>query len=115
MVRVVVLAGALAVMTACSVGGPVPIGRDTYMLSNTGAWSWSSGDALAGDLFREAATFCAGQGRQVQPVNMRSVDGGMSRFAQSTIQFRCLAEGDPELRRPNLVSRPDVVIEDRRR
>jgi hypothetical protein len=84
------------------------------MLTNTGAWSWSSGDALAGDLFREADTFCRGQGKQVMPVRMRSVDGSLSRFAQSSVQFRCLAAGDPELRQPDLERAPDVVIEDRR-
>lgn len=83
------------------------------MLSNTGAWSWSSGDGLAGDLFREANSFCAARGRQMQPVNVRSRDGSFSNFAQSSVQFRCLDAGDPELRRPNLQRSPDIVIQSR--
>lgn len=98
-------------VTGCANSGPVPIGQDTYMLTNTGAWSWSSGDALAADLFREADVFCRTQGKQVMPVRVRAVDGGFSNFAQSSVQFRCLAADDPELRRPNLQSTPNVRIE----
>ena len=104
---------AAAAAVSCASGGPVPMGRDTYQLSGTGAWSWSSGAALKGDMFREADTFCRGQGKQMQPVNTASNDGSFQRFAQAELQFRCLAPGDPELGRPTLEPVPTVRIENR--
>ena len=104
---------AATTLAGCASPGPVPMGKDTYMLSGTGAWSWSSGAALKGDLFREADAFCLSRGKQLMPVNTASNDGSFSRFAQAELQFRCLAEGDPELARPNLEPVPNVRIENR--
>ena len=91
----------------------LPMGKDTYMLSGTGAWSWSSGAALKGDLFREADAFCRSQDKQLMPVNTASNDGSFSRLAQAELQFRCLTEGAPELARPNFEPVPNVRIENR--
>jgi hypothetical protein len=102
-----------AALIGCASQGPVPMGMDTYQLSGTGAWSWSSGSALKGDLFREADTFCRSQGKQMMPVNTTSNDGSFQRFAQAELQFRCLAQGDPELKRPTLEAVPNVRIENR--
>lgn len=85
------------------------------MLSNTGAWSWSSGDGLASDLLREANTFCLGQGKQMMPVNVKSKDGGFDQFGHASIQFRCLREGDPQLQQSTLQRGPDLVVETRQR
>jgi hypothetical protein len=87
------------------------MGKDTYMLSATGAFSWSSGAALKGDMYREADAFCRGQGKQLMPVNTVSKDGSFSQFAQAELQFRCLAEGDRELARPTLEPAPNIRIE----
>jgi hypothetical protein len=87
------------------------MGRDTYMLSSTGAWSWSSGAALKGDLYREADAFCRSQGKAMMPARSISNNGSFSEFAQAEVQFRCLAEDDPELRRPH--TEPNVIIENR--
>lgn len=106
---------ATSLVAGCASSGPVPMGRDTYMLSSTGAWSWSSGGGLKGDLFREADAFCKSQGKQLMPVNTASRDGSFSQFAQAEIQFRCLAEGDHELARPTLEPVPNVRIENRAR
>ena len=78
------------------------MGKDTYMLSNTGAYSWSSGATLKGDLFRQADAFCRGQDKVLMPINTASNDGSFSQFAHADIQFRCLKDGDTELRRPTL-------------
>ena len=95
----------------CASSGPVPMGPDTYMLSNTGTWRWSLGGALTGDLFREANAFCSQQGKQMLPVNTTSNNGSLSQFAQANVQFRCLAAGDPELRRPDLSAVPSIRVE----
>ena len=104
----------IALLSACaSPGGPVPMGKDTYMLSNTGAWSWSAGAELKGELFREADAFCRGQGKNLMPESTATKDANFSQFAHAELQFRCLADGDPELKRPTMVQAPNVVIENR--
>jgi hypothetical protein len=82
------------------------------MIANTGAWSWSSGAGLEGDLLREADAFCRSQSKQPMPVRMNATDGSFSQFGHASLQFRCLSDGDPDLQRRNLRSVPNVVIED---
>lgn len=103
----------LITLTACAASGPVQVGRDTYMVANTGAWSWSSGAVLKGDLYQQANTFCQSRGLEVQPTNTSSNNGSFSGFAHAELQFRCLANGDPELGRPLMRTAPNVVIENR--
>jgi hypothetical protein len=61
----------------------------------------------------QADSFCTAKGRQMMPVNQHTQDGAFNDFGHSSLQFRCLAAGDPELGRPKLRYRPDVVIENR--
>src|SRR4051794_40960959 len=102
----------LLFLAACS-SSPAPVGKDTYMLSGTGAWSWSSGAAIKGDLYRQANDFCRSQGKQLMPAEARSTDGSFSNFAQAEVTFRCLSENDPEFGRPNVRGAPDMIIEKR--
>lgn len=111
--RKVILTELLAALgcAGCGASTPVMVGKDTYMLHNTDTWSWSSGDGLASDLFQGAGAFCARQNRTVMPMNVSTKDGGFSNFGHASLVFRCLADGDPELRRPNLRPVPNVRIE----
>lgn len=98
-------------LSACSSSRPVPMGPDTFMLANTGAWSWSSGGELKAELYREADRFCHERGKQMMPVNAVSKDASFTQFAHAEIHFRCLAPGDPELARPDMRPIPDMTIE----
>jgi hypothetical protein len=100
-------------VTGCTTSGPVPAGRDTYLLSNTGAWSWSSGAALKGDLYRRADGFCRSLGKELMPSRSVSNNGSFSDFAHAEFEFRCLGSDDPELGRPRMRSQPNVIIENR--
>lgn len=109
---------AALLLAGCANSGPVPIGPDTYMMANTGAWSWSSGAALQGDLYREANAFCAASGKQIMTKDSRHNDSAMgfnAPFAHAEIQFMCLDPNDPQLRRPivQFKQAPAVVIENR--
>jgi hypothetical protein len=89
----------------------MPMGRDTYIMSDTGAWSWSSGAKLKAGLYRDATLFCQEQGKEMMPVSSNQNNANMTgTFAQAEIQFRCLASIDPDLRRPTMEQRPDIVI-----
>lgn len=106
---------AVLLSAGCSTG-VVSIGPDTFMVAGQSATGFSTGGAVMVDLYREAAAYCTANGRNLLPVNMQSVDGVPGRaFASGQLQFRCLAEGDPELRRPTMQPVPSTIIEDRRR
>lgn len=102
----------VAVLSGCGTTGVVPIGQDTYMVSSQSATGFTSGGQVAAELYKEAGAHCASQNKQLQPVNIRSVDGVPYRsMASAELQFRCLSKDDPELRRPTLSHTPNVRIE----
>lgn len=80
------------------------------MMSDTGAWSWSSGGNLKAGIYKDAYAFCLKEGKEMMPVSTHQNDADFSTFAQAEVQFRCLAKGDPELRRPTMQKSPDIVI-----
>lgn len=103
----------VSALSACA-SGPVSMGRDTYMMADTGAWSWSSGAALKANLYKEADEFCRVKGKEMMPVSSRQNNANMSgTFAHAELQFRCLSQGDPELKRPTMEAAPDIVIQSR--
>jgi hypothetical protein len=97
----------LAIVGCAGSGGVVPIGKDTYMVSGTG---YISGGSVVADLYREAGQFCAGRQRELQPIYETSKDAAAYTYASAEIHFRCLAEDDPELRRPTLEPSANVRV-----
>lgn len=110
MYKKLVALGGLVVLSGCA-SGIVPIGQDTYMMSDTGAWSWSSGGNLKAGIYKEAYAFCQKQGKEMMPVNTSQKDGGFSNFAHAEVQFRCLSKDDPEYKRPTMTKTPDILIQ----
>lgn len=102
----------ILLLSGCA-SGIVPIGPDTYMMSDTGAWSWSSGSNLKAGIYRDAYAFCLKKGKEMMPVSTDQTDANFSTFAHAEVQFRCLAKGDPELRRPTMEETPDIVIQNK--
>ena len=99
MVRI--LFTSLALLTsACASSSVVPMGRGIYVVADTGAWSWSSGAVIKAGLYQKADSFCRADGKELMPVGSAQNDGNFSTFAHAELQFRCLAAGDPELRKP---------------
>jgi hypothetical protein len=98
----ILLFWAISIAACANSGDPVPMGRESYLLSSTGAWSWSAGGALKADLYREANAFCRSQGREWLPVHAVTTDGSFSTFARAEVEFRCLAKDDPALQQPRL-------------
>jgi hypothetical protein len=88
-----------------------PMGSDTYMLARPGGFFTISGGEVKAQLYRDANEFCQKQGKQLIPVNSSSRDSAPYTYANAELQFRCLAEGDPDLGRPTMRSRPDATIE----
>ena len=103
-------------ITACASSGPVPIGRDTYMITKQSSTGFHSGGSVKADIYREANEYCMKQGLQFQPVKENAKDGvpGYA-FANAEVVFRCLVDGDREINRPTPTPMPNVIIENRNR
>ena len=102
----------MAVLAGCASSGVIPAGPDTYIVSGQSATGFHSGASVTADLYREANAYCAGIKKQFLPISVNSRDGVPGRaFANSELQFRCLAAGDPDLHRPTMAPVPNVRIE----
>ncbi|MNM53660.1 hypothetical protein D3C81_647650 [compost metagenome] len=99
-------------ITGCSGPGVVPMGRDTYMIAKDGSFTTFGGGAVKAELYQEANAFCESKGKQLMPVKDASRDSGYGRYANAELQFRCLNENDPELRRPT-INQDGVVLRGR--
>jgi hypothetical protein len=111
------LAASVALLlTACASSGPVPMGRDTYMISKQSSTGFHSGASVKADIYREANDFCIRTGLEFQPVTDSAKDGvpGYA-FANAEVVFRCLVRGDAEINRPTPKPIPNVIIENRTR
>ena len=116
MLKNIVAAGIASVLlsscaTTSGTADIVPIGKDTYMIGRPGGLFTISGGEVKAQLFRDANEFCRSQGKNLMPVSTSSRDSAPYTYAIAELQFRCLAEGDPDLGRPTMKSRPDVTIE----
>ncbi|GGG50997.1 hypothetical protein GCM10010964_42830 [Caldovatus sediminis] len=113
-----ILAGApLILLLASGCGGSsgvLQLGPDTYR-SSAEAHPLAGGTAAAEQTALEAAQrHCASLHRAVLVQDIGTAPATSWNNARASVSFRCLAAGDPELRRPTLERAPNVIIEDRR-
>ena len=102
----------VALLSACVTSGVVPVGQDTFMITNQGVVGFQSGSSLKAALFPEAAAYCAKAGKEFQPVSDSVVEGVTYRNNPSAeLTFRCLAAGDSELGRPTRTPYANVRVE----
>ena len=105
----------LVVSGCASSPGVIPIGPDTYMVSEQGWIATQSVGELKAKAYQKAGTYCSQQGKKLMPVSTNQVAGSLGRsYPEAELQFMCLSEQDYELRRPKLQPIPDVRIEDAR-
>ena len=98
----------LSLLSGCASTGVVSTGPDTYMIAKTAGAPGTSGGEVTADLYREANAFCIGQNRQLLTVHVTALDWKpFVRLANSKLEFRCLAEGDPQLRPETTNETPD--------
>ena len=100
-------------LSACSSTGPVPMGKDTYMISRQSAGGiFVSPSSIKAELLIEANAYCNKQNRIFQIVNsgeQGAIPG--ARLPSAEIQFMCLIEGDREIGRPKMQRQADTTIE----
>jgi len=93
--------------------GILPVGPDTYTVSEHYAPARGGNSTAERVALTEANGFCEQRGRKFLPVNMSQPSAIAISPAGYSITFRCLTANDPELRRPRFQSSPDLVIENR--
>lgn len=108
--RLLLASTIVLLIAGCSGPGIVPMGRDTYMVAKDGSFTTFGGGAVKAELYQEANAFCENKRKKLMPVKEASRDSGYGRYANAELQFRCLDENDPELRRPTMESEPNVKI-----
>jgi hypothetical protein len=105
----------LLISGCASSPGVIPIGPDTYMVSEQGWISTQSTGELKSKAYQKAGAYCVKQGMKLMPVSTNQVPGVIGRsYPEVELQFMCLTEKDYELRRPKLQPLPNVRIEDGR-
>lgn len=116
MKNALLIAGLAVIVAACSSTGPVPISKDTYMISKQSAGGMFVQPAsIRADIIREGAAFCMKSGKEFQIDSFRDTTAFPGRLPASEITFMCLDANDPELRRLKLRKDADTVIETRQR
>jgi len=107
---------AVFLMAGCASSGPVPMGKDTFMITKQSSTGFHSGGSVKAEIFREANDHCTRQGLQFQPVREFAKDGipGYA-FANAELVYRCLVASDSEVTRPTPKQLPDLIIENRSR
>ena len=92
--KVVLVVSAL-VLTACSSGGPVKMGHDTYLLTKKSAGcGFTGGEGAKAALLREANAFCTKQGKEIETMDATSKNGvPFVRCASAEIEFKCVSKG----------------------
>src|SRR5450759_285254 len=108
----IVFIAAAAILSACAHSGVVSIGSDTYMIANS-EWGFTSGGVQKAKVMKEASDYCNSIGKQMLPISTSQNDVAWGKTPAAEVQFRCLSQGDPELKRPTLEPIPATVIENR--
>jgi hypothetical protein len=110
---------AAAALATLSLGGcvmttdPVPVGRDSFMIStSTGGSGLVMGQGPIANA-RAANRYCDQHGLHMiirRTDGMANING-----TSNALIFSCVTADDPEYQRPNLRHDPNVTIEDSRR
>lgn len=82
--------------------GIVQIGKDTYMVAKQQATGFPGLGNMKAELIAEATQYCTLQGKSLQLVNTTETQPPyiLGNYPRSEVNFMCLSEGDPELKRP---------------
>ena len=111
--RTALIIAAGLLLTGCTSSGPVPTGRDTYMITKRSAGGiFTTGSAVKADIYREGFDFCKEQGKEFHAISDNSNDAiPAQRLPNAEVRFRCLDRNDAEYQRPNMRPiNPDQTI-----
>jgi hypothetical protein len=105
--RKLILASCLS-LGACSSTGVLPIGPDTYRITESAINSFGGQVTAEAGALKTANEYCESQGRQMLLIADQRGEPTLGSGGFS-MNFRCLAPGDQELRRPNYRPTPNIA------
>lgn len=113
--KIPVLLSALALsLAACATADIVPMGADTYMISQTSAGGvFKSMSSLKAGVMTRANEFAEAKGKVAIPVAAKETPSVPGRMPNFEYQFMLVDRYDPRASGTGLVKTPDVVIENR--
>lgn len=105
---------AVLVLTGCAQSsGVLKMGPDTYTVSTHAAPARGGTSGAKSLSLTEANQYCAGMGKEIFVTHVETRASEHLPGGTADVTFRCLAEGDPELQRPDYEPAADLVVESR--
>ena len=109
-----VLVMSVLVIAACASAEIVPMGTDTYMISQTSAGGiFTNMGTLKSEVIQRANAFAESKGKVAIPVAAKEQPPFPGRMPNFEYQFRLVDKNDPRAAGGGLVKIPDMVIENR--
>lgn len=103
-----------AMAVGCASSGAIPMGNDTYMISQTSAGGmFTSMSSLKADVMTQANTFADSKGKVAVPIAAKESPAYPGRMPSFEYQFRLVDKNDARASGGALMPRADVVIERR--
>jgi hypothetical protein len=104
----------IGIVAGCASSGPIPMGNDTFMISQTSAGGmFTSMSSLKAEVMTQANAFAEGKGKVAIPIAARETPAVPGRMPSFEYQFRLVSKNDPRASGGSLEPRADVVIERR--
>lgn len=111
--RLITVASALA-LVACASADIVPMGTDTYMISQTSAGGiFTNMGTLKSEVMQRANAFAESKGKVAIAVASKEQPPFPGRMPNFEYQFRLVDKNDPRAAGAGLIKTPDMVIENR--
>ena len=99
---------------ACATAEVVPMGTDTYMISQTSAGGiFTNMGTLKTEVIQRANAFAESKGKVAIPVAAKETPPSPGRMPNYEYQFRLVDRNDPRASGGGLFKTPDMVIENR--
>lgn len=77
-------------LAACAGSGVIPMDAGAYMIAQTSPQAgFGPPVTLRAEVYQEANTFCAKQGKEVETVKLEMVNSAFARPGSVTLTFRC--------------------------
>lgn len=112
--RTLLWAAASLTLVACAAADIVPMGTDTYMISQTSAGGmFTNMGTLKSEVIQRANAFAESKGKVAVPVAARETPPAPGHMPNYEYQFKLVSKNDPRSAGSGLVKTPDIVVENR--
>lgn len=112
--RTKLLVMATITLVACASAEIVPLGTDTYMISQTSAGGmFTNMGTLKAEVIKRANAFAESQSKVAVPIAATETPAAPGRMPSYEYQFQLVDKNDPRAYGTGLVRAPSIVVENR--